>query len=88
MPQLAQRDQQIPSCRPPKLRAERWDCASRQHRQCLIAEVGTGDVGLVANNLDQRAFLTTAVELAVGDMFSRAEIEFAFADGDNDSRDP
>ena len=70
------------------MRGERWDCASRQHRQCLISDVGTGDVGLVAHNLDQRAFLATAVELAVEDMFPRAEIEFAFGDGDDDFRDP
>ena len=70
------------------MRGERWDCASRQHRQCLIADVGTGDVGLVAHNLDQRAFLATAVEFAVEDMFPRAEIEFAFGDGDDDFRDP
>jgi hypothetical protein len=46
------------------------------------------DVGLVAHNLDQRAFLATAVELAVEDMFPRAEIEFAFGDGDDDFCDP
>ena len=70
------------------MRAERWDCASRQHRQCLIADVGTGDVGLVGHHLDQRAFLATAIELAIGDIFPRAEIEFAFGDGDDDFRDP
>jgi len=69
------------------LRAERWDCASRRYRQCLIADLGTGDVGLVAHDLDQCAFLATAVELALEDMFPRAEIEFAFGDGDDDFRD-
>jgi hypothetical protein len=41
-------------------------------------------LGLFADDLYQRAFSAAAVELAVKDLFPRAEIEFAFGDGDDD----
>ncbi len=39
---------------------------------------------LLADNFYQGAFSTAAVEFAVEDLFPRAEVEFAFGDGDND----
>ena len=38
---------------------------------------------LFANNLDEDAFVSAAVELGVEDLFPRAEVEFAFGDGDD-----
>ena len=39
---------------------------------------------LVSNYLDEHSLSAAAVEFAVEDLFPRAEIEFAFGDGDDD----
>jgi hypothetical protein len=47
-----------------------------------MLEFGASDVSLLADNFDERAFPAAPVEFAVEDLFPRAEIEFAFGDGD------
>ena len=48
-----------------------------------VGEVGSGRP-LLPDDFDQRAFASSAIPLSVEDLFPRAEIEFAFGDGDND----
>ena len=39
---------------------------------------------LVSDDFHERAFSAAAIELAIEDLFPRAEIEFAFGNGDDD----
>src|SRR5450432_1527089 len=56
----------------------------RDHPRCCgVQPLRRTDVGLLADNLYHRAFSAAAVEFAVEDLFPRAEIEFAFGDGDD-----
>jgi hypothetical protein len=41
-------------------------------------------IGLFPDDFDQHTFSATAIELAVEDLFPRAEVELAFGDGDDD----
>src|SRR5687768_11149232 len=54
--------------------------ARRKTTEDIVREDGP----LLADDFHQSAFSAAAVEFAIEDLFPRAEIEFAFGDGDDD----